>query len=77
MNQLGYSALRNDKTKALEYFVLNTQNHPKSFNAFDSLGEAYEALGNTKKAVENYKVSLKLNPNNTNAENRIKQLNSN
>lgn len=77
VNQLGYSALRNDKTKALEYFILNTQNHPKSYNAFDSLGEAYEAQGNTKKAVESYKVSLKLNPNNTSAENRIKQLNSN
>jgi predicted alpha/beta superfamily hydrolase len=77
VNQLGYSVLRNDKTKALEYFILNTQNNPNSYNAFDSLGEAYEAQGNTKKAVESYKVSLKLNPNNTNAQNRIKQLNSN
>lgn len=77
VNQLGYLALRNDKTKALEYFVLNTQNYPKSYNTFDSLGEAYEASGNTKKAIESYKVSLKLNPNNTNAENRIKAINSN
>jgi len=77
VNQLGYTALRNDKTMALEYFVLNTQNYPKSYNAFDSLGEAYEALGNTKKAVESYQVSLKLNPNNTNAENRIKAIKSN
>lgn len=74
VNQLGYTALRNNKTKALEYFILNTQNYPKSYNAFDSLGEAYEAIGNTKKAIENYKVSLKLNPNNTNAQNRLQQL---
>ena len=77
VNQLGYSALRNDKTKALEYFILNSLNYPNSFQAFHNLGEAYEAVGNTKKALESYQISLKLNPNNTTAHDRIEQLNSN
>lgn len=74
VNRVAYSMLRRDKEKALEFFILNTQNYPKSSNAFDSLGEAYEALENKEKAIENYQKSLALNPKNENARNRIASL---
>ncbi|WP_343511153.1 alpha/beta hydrolase-fold protein [Algoriphagus sp. SE2] len=75
VNQLGYKFLRgneNDKSKALSFFILNTENYPKSYNAFDSLGEAYESLGDQEKAMENYKKSLLLNADNEHAEMKIK-----
>jgi tetratricopeptide (TPR) repeat protein len=53
---------------------LNTENYPGSFNAFDSLGGAYEALGDTKEAIKHYQKSLELNPNNENASRKIESL---
>ncbi|MBR9845410.1 MAG: hypothetical protein GYB35_04485 [Algicola sp.] len=81
VNQLGYRMLQsendNDKAKALEYFILNAENFPLSPNAYDSLEEAYEVLGDTKKAIENYVKSLELNPGNENAKMKIKKLSKN
>jgi predicted alpha/beta superfamily hydrolase len=78
VNRIGYRFLRSrnesDKTKALVFFIFNTENFPNSFNAYDSLGDAHEALGNKKKALENYKKSLVLNPKNENAKFRIEHL---
>jgi len=78
VNQLGYRMLQsgNDKEKsnALEFFILNVENYPQSYNSFDSLGEAYETLGDTQKAIENYTKSLSLNPNNEHAGMKIKEL---
>lgn len=76
VNRMGYRALRNKDGKelALEFFKLNTTNYPNSYNAFDSLADAYARLGDKEKAIENYKKSLALNPENTNAEGKIMQL---
>ena len=78
VNQLGYGMLRSstegDKAKALAYFILNTENFPRSYNAFDSLGEAYETLGDTKNALINYKKSLELNSANSNVRMKIEDL---
>lgn len=78
VNQLGYSALQSgdedNRSKALGYFTLNVENFPDSFNAYDSLGEAYEILGDSQKAIENYKKSLELNPANEHAAMRLKEL---
>lgn len=63
-----------EKSKALEFFILNTENFSNSFNAFDSLGEAYEALGDKENAVNNYEKSLELNPGNEHAIMKIKSL---
>ena len=63
------------KSKALSFFILNTENFPNSFNAFDSLGEAYEALGDKEKAIKNYRKSLLLNSNNNHARMKIESLN--
>ena len=81
VNRIAYRMLRGrddiDRSKALAFFILNTENFPDSFNAYDSLGEAYEALGDNKKAIENYKKSLELNPNNEHARLKIESLGNN
>lgn len=80
VNQLGYSFLRSDyqsdKLKAIEFFLLNTENFPESYNVFDSLGEAYEAAGDVINALKNYQKSLELNPDNDHAAERIESLKS-
>lgn len=75
VNQLGYQMVQNDKPKAMDFFILNTENYPNSFNAFDSLGEFYEVTGEKEKAIENYTKSLELNPDNEHAKMKIEVLN--
>ena len=81
VNRIGYRMLQSrnesDNSKALAFFILNTENFPNSFNAYDSLGEAYDALGDKKKAIGNYKKSLELYPNNAHARMKIESLNKN
>lgn len=76
VNRVGYNMLRsndeNEKLEALAFFILNTKNYPQSFNAFDSLAEVYDRLGDSENAIKNYEKSLALNPNNENAKNKIK-----
>lgn len=78
VNRIGYRMLQSrnesEKSKALAFFIMNTENFPNSFNAFDSLGEAYEVLGDTENAVSNYEKSLELNPGNEHAIMKIKSL---
>lgn len=67
MNILGYSYIKkNDLITAIKIFQLNAAEYPNSFNVYDSLGEAYLANGEKEKAIENYKKSVELNPNNEN-----------
>ncbi len=63
LNSIGYILLnKNKKTlDAIIVFTLNTQEFPKSFNTFDSLGETYEANKNFQKALLNYKQAKELN----------------
>jgi len=75
LNRLGYQLLRSRKVKeAIEIFKLNVEMYPQSFNAYDSLGEAYLTSDERELAVQNYKKSLELNPNNTNATESLKRL---
>jgi CubicO group peptidase (beta-lactamase class C family) len=75
LNQLGYRLLRTGKVKeAVEIFKLNVEAYPKSFNTYDSLAEAYANMNEHELAITNYKKSLELNPNNTNAVQAIKRL---
>jgi Flp pilus assembly protein TadD len=61
-------------SEAIEVFKLNAEAFPQSFNAYDSLGEVYMKIGDTKNATNNYKKSLELNPDNNNAENILEKL---
>ena len=68
MNQAGYQYLQSGKTReAIELFRLNTVAYPDSWNVYDSLAEALLTNGETSLAVEYYKKSLELNPDNENA----------
>jgi uncharacterized protein len=63
-NSLGYEELGKKKYEEAEYlFKLNTVNYPESFNAFDSLGDLYDAKGEKDKAIESYKRSLAIKEN--------------
>lgn len=75
VNSLGYDLLRARKIdEAIAVFLLNTADFPASANTWDSLAEAYMLKGDKPQAIENYKKSLALNPNNKGAAERIKQL---
>lgn len=78
LNRLGYEFLyrRGRPEVALEIFKLNVVSFPQSFNVYDSLAETYLVNGNRERAILNYKKSLELNPNNTNAAARLKELES-
>jgi cytochrome c-type biogenesis protein CcmH/NrfG len=56
---------------------MNAEDHPKSANVYDSLGEAYMINGDKRAAIENYKKSLELDPANENARKMLKKLEGN
>jgi dienelactone hydrolase len=75
LNALGYELLRGGHAgEAIEIFKLNVEMFPKGFNTYDSLGEAYLAAGERELAIRNYRKSLELNPQNTNAAEALKRI---
>jgi len=75
VNDLGFILMRDDKKKeAVEIFKYNLDAYPKSDNAYDSVGQAYAALGEKELAIQNFKRSIELNPKNTWSAERIKKL---
>lgn len=74
-NTLGLTLLfRKRIQEGINVLKLNTILFPESANAHDSLGEGYLIAGDNIKATESFKNSLKLDPQNQNAINRLKQL---
>ena len=74
VNSLGYYFLnRNEHDKAVKIFSYNIKRFPKSFNAHDSLGEAYMIMGDKEKAIKYYKLAVELNPGDTEYAKRILQ----
>ena len=68
VNYFGYGLMRLKKyDDAITVFKLNVEAYPESSNVYDSLGEAYMKNGDFEPALENYRKSLELNPNNDNA----------
>jgi hypothetical protein len=78
LNAYGYQLLNQGQNdKAIEVFLMNIKRHPKSANAWDSLGEAYVTAGDKKNAVASFKKSLSMNPPanvKANSEKFLKQL---
>ena len=75
MNTLGYQLLSLKRLKeAIAVFTQNTIDYPTSFNTWDSLAEGYMESGDKVSAVKYYKKSLELNPDNTNAVQKLKEL---
>lgn len=75
INFLGYEYLRNNLTsEAISLFKLNVEEHPESFNVYDSLGDGFMKAKKYELAVINYKRSIELNPNNTHSKNKLNEL---
>jgi tetratricopeptide (TPR) repeat protein len=56
INGYGYQLLGAGKTdEAIAIFRKNVKDHPRSWNVYDSLAEAYERKGDKKLAAENYR----------------------
>jgi len=74
LNTVGYALLnRKEFDKAVKMFKYNIKRFPKSFNAHDSLAEAYMIIGDKKKAIKFYKLAIDLNPGDTAYAKRILQ----
>jgi CubicO group peptidase (beta-lactamase class C family) len=76
INELGLRLLydKKDIKAAIEVLKLNTEQFPKSFNVWDSLGEAYYQAGNREEAIRNYEKSLQLNPNNVGGKRMLEKI---
>ena len=78
MNQLGYALVNMKRIDdAILIFEQNTVDYPRSWNVWDSLGEAYMDKGDKQQAIADYEKSLQLNPGNTNGAQQLKKLKSN
>ena len=61
VNNLGYTCMEQQKwDKAKAFFEMNIKNYPKDANAYDSMGDYYQATGDIEKAIENYTKAMTL-----------------
>jgi putative CocE/NonD family hydrolase len=68
MNGLGYKLLFSDKIgEAIVVFRMNIEAYPDAWNVYDSMAEAYMHNKERQKAIEFYKKSFEINPDNENA----------
>ena len=75
INVAGYNLLRHDRPEdALKLFQLNVAVFPESANTWDSLGEAYMTLDRSDEAIQSYRKSLELDPDNGNAARMLERL---
>ena len=75
LNEIGYEFVKTKNIQdAINILKLNTELFPDDANTWDSLGEVYMLAENKELAIENYEKSLKLNPGNLNAAEKLKVL---
>jgi len=75
LNNVGYQLLFSDAGEAAVLaFQLNVAEHPRSGDAFDSLGEGLAAAGRKPEAIEAYTKAVQLDPTNENAKARLAEL---
>jgi tetratricopeptide (TPR) repeat protein len=68
VNALGYRMVNAHQFEAaIALFAFDTEQYPDSWNAYDSLGEAYADSGQSDLAIVSYRHSLALNPRNMGA----------
>jgi CubicO group peptidase (beta-lactamase class C family) len=60
--------------EAIDIFKYNIAANPNSANAYESLAEGYQGIGEKRLAIENYKKAAALNPNDTYSTEQIKKL---
>ncbi|MBC8191977.1 MAG: MBL fold metallo-hydrolase [Candidatus Marinimicrobia bacterium] len=77
LNMLGYYLIGKDRLDdAINIFKLNVKEYPKSFNVYDSLGEAYMNQGDIRRAKRYYKKSIRINPDNQNGIDMLEKMSS-
>jgi Predicted hydrolase of the alpha/beta superfamily len=60
-NGLGYALMRQRRFKESELvFSMNVRNYPSSFDAYNSMGDLYDATGEKAKAIDSYKKALSI-----------------
>ncbi|MBK7944031.1 MAG: class A beta-lactamase-related serine hydrolase [Flavobacteriales bacterium] len=75
LNSFGYTLLSAHLTEqARDLFFINMQLYPESANVYDSYAEACLKLGDKKQALEYYKRTLAMNPQNQNAKGIVAEL---
>lgn len=78
LNNLGYelleSAAPTDLEAAIAVLQLNTEQYPKSGNAWDSLAEAYAKAGKSEIAAIYYRKSVEVDPGNEHALEELRAL---
>ena len=75
INAVAYNLFYNGrKSEAIRLFEFNTLIFPKSWNAWDSYGEALQDSGNIELAIRSFRKSVELNPENKNAIDKIREL---
>jgi predicted alpha/beta superfamily hydrolase len=71
-NAAGYALLqRKEYDKAIRAFEYNVKRFPKSYNAHDSIAEAYLTTGDKANAIKYYKLAVELNPGATDFEKSV------
>ena len=75
INSFGYSFLYSDQVeKAIQVFKINIELHPASPIAHNALGEAYIKIGAKEEAIQSFRESLKIKPDNRFALKKILEL---
>ena len=75
LNILGYKYMRANKIKeAQEIFKINIALYPDKSSVYDSMGDAFIKEKDTLKAIEYYKKSLSINPENRKSLKNLKKL---
>jgi predicted negative regulator of RcsB-dependent stress response len=75
INRLGYRLVAaKDDYGALRILKLNTEKYPNAFNTYDSYGEILLLIGDKENAIDAYKKSLELNPDNENAKKVLSEI---
>ncbi|HEX8707805.1 MAG TPA: serine hydrolase [Pyrinomonadaceae bacterium] len=78
VNRVGYALLSKKMIdEAIEILKLNVEDFPRSWNVYDSLAEAYMLKGENRLAIENYRKSIELNPDNAGGKEALKKLQGN
>jgi hypothetical protein len=77
-NEIGFQLLKSKKTdEAFKIFKQNEINYPDSWMVYHGLGETCRMMGKNHEAIEYYKKSLKINPDNTETQKAIALLQKN
>lgn len=67
---------KNEFDKAIGFLKLNTINYPESYKSFNYLAKAYTSSGDRENAILCYKKALALNPDDTEIQKKLLQLES-